>query len=487
MTPVTPAGRGFRHAVMASLHWSALGRFASQLFTWVITILVIRLLDPADYGLMALGWMFIGIFAAFEGIGLTAALIQKQDLAERQVRRLFAAVLVAGVVLYGFAWLAAPLVAGFFDETELVLLIRVLGVTIPLAALGALPLALIQRELRFKQKSAVEFVAAVSGAVLTFAMAATGFGVWSLVGGILCLTAVQSTGYWLAHRRLYVPDFDLRGIRREFGFGGLVTLDRLTWLVYSQADIFFVGKFLGKDALGIYAVAMQLASLPMKRVVGFLNEVGFSAFSKIQQDRDEVARALRTAVRNLALVSFPFFFGLAAIAPLVIDLFLDDKWASTALPLTLLALVVPLRLINTVTPTVLFSLGRAELALQNGVLALLLFAPAFAFAAQRGDVIDVCLVWLWLYPLYYLVCLVRALPVTGVSLGTYLYELLPFAGSAILMFALVSLAVGGMAGAGVAVLPNLALGILLGVLVYVGMLWILARERLFEFLRLVRN
>lgn len=487
MQRVTPRERTFRHVVMASLHWSALGRFASQMVTWVITILVIRLLDPADYGLMALGWMFVGIFAAFEGIGLTAALIQKPALGEALVRKLFAAVLLAGLVLYAFVYVTAPLVAWFFDEAGLERLIRVLGLTIPLAATGALPLALIQRELRFKQKSAVEFVAAVSGALLTLAFALAGFGVWSLVAGILCLTVLQSGGYWFAHRRVYRPDFDLRGIRREFGFGGLVTLDRLTWLVYSQADIFFVGKFLGTEALGIYAVAMQLASLPMKRVVGFLNEVGFSAFSKIQQDRAEVARALRTAVRNLALAATPFFFGLAAVAPLAIDVFLDAEWAATALPLTLLALVVPLRLINTVTPTVLFSVGRADVAVQNGALALLTLGPAFAVAAARGDVVDVCLVWLIGYPVYFLVCLLRALPFAGVPLAAYLREMLPFFGSAVVMFLLVRLAGDALRGIGVGDVANLALGVALGVLLYAGLLWIVARARLVEFLRLVRN
>ncbi len=472
---------------MSSLHWSALGRFSSQMVTWIITILVIRMLTPADYGLMALAWMFISVFAAFEGIGMTAALIQKQGLTEALIRKLFAAVLVVGAGLYGFVYLVAPLIAAFFDEAALTALIRVLAVTIPLAALGALPLALVQKELRFKHKSLVEFVAAISGALLTLAMAIAGFGVWSLVAGIICLTATQSLGFWLVHGRVYLPDFDMRGIREEFSFGGLVSLDRLTWLVYSQADIFFVGKFLGKEALGVYAVAMQLAALPMKRVVGFLNEVGFSAFSKIQHDREEVARALRTAVRNLALAAFPFFVGLAAVAPLLVEVFLDEKWSSIAVPLTLLALVVPLRLLNTVTPTVLFSIGRADVALQNSILALLLLGPAFALAAARGTVIDVCLVWVLVYPAYYLVCLYRALPRVGVRLVDYLAELAPFAAAAFLMLGVVRLGASLPQVAALDALLSLPLMILLGALTYVGLLWIVARQRLLEFLQLVRN
>jgi len=487
MKGIEPTQRSFKNAVMSSLHWAALGRFSSQMVTWVITILVIRMLTPADYGLMALGWMFISLFAAFEGIGITAALIQKRDLEISMVQKLLSAVLVFGVLLYGLVWLAAPAIAWFFDERELTLLVRVLAVTIPLAAVGALPLALLQKELQFKRKSMVEFSAAVLSALVTLVMAMADYGVWALAGGIISLTLVQSAGYWLAHGKLYRPDPDMRGIHNEFRFGGLVTIDRMTWLLYSQADLFFVGKFLGKEALGIYAVAMQLASLPMKRVIGFLNEVGFSAFSRIQDDPDEVSNALKTAVRNLALASFPFFLGLAAVAPLVVDVFLDEKWSSISMPLTLLAAVVPLRLVNTLTPTVLFSIGRAGLAAQNSLLALLTLAPAFAFAAVYGTVIHVCLVWVLLYPLYYLVCLIRALPATNVGLSDYLAELTPYAVLALIMFVVVRSALLMPLTASLNGWLALGLLVLLGVAVYVALLFLFARDRLREFIRLVRN
>lgn len=484
---MSPERGSLRRTVMSSLHWSAIGRFSSQLVTWVITILVIRILAPQDYGLMALGSLVISLFATFEGLGLTAALIQRPSLPDSSIRKIFAAILLLSAVLYAIVYLLAPAVADFFDEPDLTKILRVLAVTVPIAGLGALPLSLVQRQMRFKAKSVVEFAGAVSSSAATLVLAIWGAGVWALVVGSIWLASVKTLGYWWVIRKIYVPDFDVRQIKDELRFGGYVTIDRLVWLFYSQADVFFVGKFLGTEILGIYSVAIQLATLPMKKVVGILNEVGFSAFSRIQSNDREVAYLLKKAVSNLSLIAFPVFLGISAVAPLIVAVFLDDKWTDVALPLMLLSMMVPLRLLNSTTPTLLFALGRSDIAAQNSFVALLLLAPGFAIATQFGALFEVCLVWIFLYPVYFVFCLLRVLPRIGVGMGEYIREISMAAFSAVCMFAAVRTGAAAISSAGVADVLALAMQIVLGAVVFVGLMLLLARERLLELRRLILN
>ena len=114
----------------------------------------------------------------------------------------------------------------------------------------------------------------------------------------------------------YRPRFALcRASAAPARFGGFITIDRLLWYVYSQADALIIGKLLGKEILGLYSVGMHLASLPMQKLAGMLNEIGFSAFTRLQEDRAGLREHFIKAVRLLSLLSFPVFFGISSVAP----------------------------------------------------------------------------------------------------------------------------------------------------------------------------
>ena len=472
---------------MTSLRWATSGRLAGQLVTWVFTIIVIRILSPADYGTMAMASLVVGFFIIFEELGMSAAIVHKKDLSEQDLRKIFGLILCFAASVYGLIFLAAPLVARFFTVPELESVIRVLALRIPISASGALPSALIQKELRFKNKAVVEFSAAIMASITTLVAAMSGLAVWALVLGSLSLAGVQMAGYWLNVRRLILPSFNFRNIWQSFRFGSFVSTDRLIWYLYSQADIFFVGKFLGNEILGIYAVAMQLATLPMKKIGSILNEVGFAAFSKIQDDLPEVRRNLLLAVRFIGLIAFPVFFGIGAIATEIVDVFLGSKWQAVEVPLAILVMVVPLRIINGVTPGFLFALGRVEIAVQNSVLALFILAPAFGIAAYYGDLITVCLVWLIGYSAYFLICLYRALPVIEATLSEYLKPVLIYAVAGAIMYVVVrvvSMWLHDLALASVIVMPTL---IVVGAASYGVFLWRFALGDLKKLILLVKN
>lgn len=388
------------------------GRFAGQAITWVITIVVIRLLSPADYGLMAMAMVVIGFLVLFEELGLGAALVQAEQFEHRLAQQILGLLIVFQLTVYILIWLTSPFIASFFGEPALVDIIRVIALQLPVQSLGVIPDAVLQRRMDFRGKSIALLLANVSGSLVTLACAIYGAGVWSLVIGNLCTTLVRVSALQLRARYPCAPRLSFVGLGRSVSFGGFVTLDRMLWYVYSQSDVFIIGRVLGKELLGFYSVAMHLAALPMTKVAAILNEVGFSAFSRLQHDRPTYRSKFIKAARILALVAFPVFFGISSIAPEVVGVFLGERWQQAVLPMQVLGLVIPLRLVHTMIPTSLFGCGRADLSVWNTATACLLMPTAFLIGVRWG-LLGVSLAWAATYPLYFLIASARAMPVLG--------------------------------------------------------------------------
>lgn len=472
------------HTVGAALKWMMAARFAGQLITWVVTILVIRILTPEDYGLMALAMAMISFLSLFEEIGLGSAIVQRAELEQRLLELIFGLLIMLDLVLYACIWIGAPFAASFFDTPELTDIMRVVGLLLIINAFGTLPDAMLSRRMEFRGKSIALFTAMVSGSLLTLALALNGHGVWSLVIGNLFMAAVRVIVLQLFARVWYRPRFALSGVGSAARFGGFITIDRLLWYVYSQSDALIIGKLLGKEILGFYSVGMHLASLPMQKLAGMLNEIGFSAFSRLQGDPEGLREHFVKAVRLLSLLAFPVFLGISSVAPEIVGIFLGDKWGSAVLPIQVLSLVVPLRLLNTVLPSSLYGIGRAEVSVSNNVIACALMPISFAIGAQWG-LEGVCLAWVLAYPVYFMLSLYRALPVIGVTVVDYLSAVRGPALSSIVMYAAVFGLRGLLAGLDLPASSILLALVLLGVVLYSVLVLVLERQTCVDLVSLV--
>ncbi|MEM9386279.1 MAG: lipopolysaccharide biosynthesis protein [Pseudomonadota bacterium] len=433
--------------VVSGFRWLALGRLASQAGTWVVTLVVIRLLAPEDYGLMAMATMVIGFFALFEEFGMGAALTQRSELEEGVAGKVFGVVITtnacAALVLLA---IAAP-VARFFEEPRLVDIIHVLTLRFPLLALISVPQAMLARRMQFKRKATVEFLAMITGSLVSLGLALSGAGVWALVWGSVGATIVRATGMNLAVRFFEMPRFSLRGMREVVTFGGQLTVNRILWYFYAQADVFVIGRLLGKEVLGVYAVAMQLAKLPMQKLGAIVNEVGFAGFSRLQSDREEIARQFVRAASLISVFAFPVFFGISSVAPELVLVVLGPGWTDAILPLQLLSLVCPIRMLNQVLNSALLGVGRADLCLRNTVVLAVVLPLGFVFGARYG-LAGVCWVWLLGFSLCFGVILLWSLPVLGVAVMRYLGATMGVGLSATAMWGSVTLAREGAEAAG---------------------------------------
>jgi O-antigen/teichoic acid export membrane protein len=269
----------------------------------------------------------------------------------------------------------------------------------------------------FRTIALIEIAAGITGSVTTLALAWRGYGVWSLVAGILAAAATRTVGL-LARGTRVTPDFDFRGLAHHLSFGGTLLLGRLGYLITTQADVAIASRLLPREAVGHYAVALQLATLPMQKLMGLVNQVTLPAVARLQDDLPRAREGVLKAVSLMTLGSVPMLWGISAVAPELIRVLLGDKWqeGDTADVIRIIALTIPARMIWAVLHTAAIGLGSKATDLVNTLVSVAVLPLAFLIGAQYGGIVGIALGWLIGIALVMSVTLPRASRSIGVTL-----------------------------------------------------------------------
>ena len=414
----------FKTEIVRGLKWTAGAKFASQLVTWGITIFVMRLLAPADYGLLAMASVFLALLGMFAEIGLGPALVQQAEATPQKLRQSFGVILLINLGLFALLNILAPLIALFYAEPKLTSVIRIMSLQFLLIPFIVIPEVLLQRRLEFKFRSLGEFGSTVVGSIATLILAIGGFGVWALVIGNVAGVLFRAIFFNVVAPFREWPSFSLHGMRSTLAFGGHVTGSRFLWFAFTQADTVIVGRVLGGEILGVYSVALHLATLPLQRVTAILNQVAFPAFSRFQHERELIATQLLKALSLIALVAFPVFWGMSGVAPELVAVLLGPKWAEAILPMQILTLVMPFRAVVGFLPSVTDAIGRPDIGLSNALLGCIVMPIAFFVGAQWG-IRGVSLAWLIVYPVVLAINMRRMVAAIGVRLRDVMLRLRP--------------------------------------------------------------
>lgn len=474
-----------RTQVLAGLKWAVLGRLTSQLVTWAITIYVIRLLSPEDYGLMALAAIFGALFTLISEIGLGSTLVQTKDLPPQRLRQIFGLVVLSnGAACLVMAAIVAPMVAWFFGEARLQSVVQVIALQFLPAAFVVVPSAILEREMKFRGRALNDLVSTIGGALVTLALAYQGYGVFALAWGVVSGTAIRAIGLNIVGRFPGLPIFRFSGCGSMFNFGRNVAATQFVWFLYSQADAFIVGKFLGKHDLGVYSVSMDLASLPASRVSAILNQVVFPSLSKVKRDGGSVGPYLLKGMSGVSFVSFPVMWGMSSIAPELVRVLLGEKWTEAALPLALLCLIMPLRVLSPLMHAGLHSVGRADISFRITCITAAAMCSAFLVGAQFG-LLGLSLAWLFAFPGAFLFNLLRSCKYMDLAAQDIATTLARPALAAGLMYALVALTRHALTWT--SEIGSLLTLITVGALAYTGFTFALNRDGLSEIRSLIRR
>ncbi len=474
-----------RAKVLSGLRWTVTARFAGQLFNWVVTIIVIRILSPEDYGLLAMATVFVSFLSLLSTLGLDVPLVQKKDLTESERRQIFAAIVLANLTIFVGLLVFAPLIANFFDEPELSTIVRVMSIGFIFEIFIILPLVQLDKEIAFKHRSIVELISMVLASTSVLFFAHQGLGVWSLVFGSLILNAGRTIGMNIISPAWCKPDFFFSGLKQLLSSGGSVVLGRGLRYVHAESDKLIGGRVMGADMLGYYAVAYNLASFPIEKLSGLIQSIAFPAFSRAQQVSDKTGVYFLKANQVACTIAFPAFLGISCTAPELVKIFLGEKWELVILPLQILALVMPFRALGNIITPLLWGIGKPGVNAVNLLIASIVMSISFLIGAQWGAY-GLALSWISAFPLVYYIFLRRTCPLIGITVSDCLKAMAGPAISSVVMFVSVTWLNPFVFGSSGDVLHLVQL-IAIGVVSYLSFMWLFFRSSVLVVLDLLKN
>ncbi len=384
---------------LSALKWATAAKLVVQVISWAGTLVVVRLLTPEDYGLMAKVSVVCAIAGAIAELGLGAAIVRWVDVTRDDLRKICGVSLVFGAALTAMIIALAPVLAQLFREPRLTFPIAVAALQIIIGAVAIIPSSLATRDLSFRRLSQIEIVSGVAAISVTVLLAALGVGVWALVIGTLSGAVARSAGLLMYGERVW-PHFSLHGIGEQLKFGLTLVGNRVSYFIVVQSDVLIGSAFLSTTAIGRYSVALQLATLPMSKIMGTINQIALPAMARQQDDPLRLRQSVLRSVGLLSFIAFPTLWGISAVAPELVRALFGDKWLESIPALTILPLVVPLRMICSILFTTSLALGNRQLDLRNTAANFVLLPSGFFIGAHWG-LEGLCAAWLISVPLAY--------------------------------------------------------------------------------------
>ena len=342
-------GADLKRLIARGLLWSGAGTIARQVLQLVTSLVLARLLTPDLFGIIGMAMVFVGIAEIFVDFGLRQAIIQAPQPTATLLSSCFWLSAGIGIIASLLLSALAPLIAGLYQEPQITPLLPLLGLNLLVATLSTVPMALLQRNMRFGVLTRLWFVAGLLAAVTSCSMAASGCGVWSLIVQPLVSSSAGTIMSFAATR--WRPGFefsatDLHGVIR---FSGGVLGAALLNYLNRNADNFLIGRFLGALALGYYNIAYQLMLLPLTYVSSSIGAVAYPALVQLQDDLDHYRRVYLWTCSLIAFVSFPMMSGLFVVADQFVAVVLGSKWLPA---ITVLKILCPLSMVQSIATTV---------------------------------------------------------------------------------------------------------------------------------------
>jgi O-antigen/teichoic acid export membrane protein len=435
--PAPADGGAFADRVRSAVAWRWGTQAVGQVITWGTTIMVVRLLDPADYGLYALTQVVISAFNFLNGYSFATSLIHAREVDDRRLGQVLGMLILANGALAGLQLLIAPLAADYYNQPMVADMLRVQALVFLTTPLVALPSAMLARGLRFRSQGLVTLGGAVIGGVTALVMALAGYGVWALVWAPIAGFGSRGIGLTIAAGGLVRPIFDFRGCREIMGFGLALTLCQLFWVVQSQADIFIAGRHLDVHDVGLYSEALFLALIFTGRFLPPLNDVAFPAYAELVKRGEPIGSAFVAGTRMTMLVTAPAYIGLSLTAGPLVETVFGPKWLEMAPLLAGLALAMPAMALQIVCSPATNALGRPSIYLATSICGAVIMPACFLIGVHTGAA-GLVAAWQIGAPLLLAVTLALTLPIIKVRLFDLMRALVPAAVGCALMAAIVS-------------------------------------------------
>jgi len=458
--------------VKESAGWIFLARVLIFIMHMGGTIVLARLLEPEDFGVFGIGLLFVGFATRFGNTGFSQALVQKAEIEDAHVSSLF----VVNICLYStvavlLMW-ASPAIGRYFDSPLSGDVLFVLAGLFFLCPFSSVARALLHRRMQFKATALAQTLQNFGGVLSAIGFAWNGFGVWSLVYSE-CLRSSLGLMVLMFHARWWPRlSYKHSAMKDLFSFGFAMFFKRFFIYCSDKADVFIIGKQLGVVSLGLYERAYGLMIMAVNELGKAMAPILFRAFSIIQNDQGRLLAAYKKVLLIYSLLCYPIFFGIASVAPPLIYLLFGEKWMASVIPLQILCCSGPFRLQLRVISTVMNAMGKIKIETGIRALALILLVIGCVVGSKWG-INGVAAAVTIVSGMLSLAVTIYFSQLTQLSFFALLQPQATPIVASVLMYAMVLLGQSWLFGGDVYSFLALISSIILGVLTYLGALYIL--------------
>lgn len=351
-------------SVFSNFIWRFAERCGAQLVTFIVSIVLARILMPEDYGTVALVTVFTTIMQVFVDSGLSTALIQKKDADDLDFSSVFYFNFAVCIILYLIMFFAAPVIASFYEMPELVSIVRVISLTIVISGVKGVQQSYVSRNMLFKRFFYATIGGTIFSAFLGIAMAYLGFGVWAIVAQQLSNTAIDTLILWITVRWRPKLMFSWERLKGLLGFGWKMLASGLLDTVYNNLRNLLIGKIYSSSDLAFYNQGDKFPKLIVTNINTSIDSVLLPAMSNEQDNREKVKNMTRRSIQVSTYIMAPLMIGLACCATSVVTLILTQKWLPCVFFLQIFCITYMFYPIHTANLNAIKAMGRSDLFLK---------------------------------------------------------------------------------------------------------------------------
>ena len=338
--------------------WNMLEGTGTQIISFIVFLVLARLLDPEDFGLVAMATISLAFFRIFKEFGFAAAIVQREDLKNGHIDTAFWTDILVNGTMMAITFLSAKGVANLYNDPRLELILQALSLLFFTAALSQVQSAILRRNMDFKTLAIRTLAAEVIGGVTAISCAFSGWGVWSLVVKSLTSSFVGTLILWSLSNwrpRLKVSKDYFMDL---FGFSINMFAANIVNFFGSKSDSFLIGYFLGPVCLGYYTIAQRLILLLTEFLGGAVNKVAWPIFSRLQNNPKKMRHGFYSASQILALIVMPIFLGIYSVASELVPLMFGSQWEKSIPVLKILVFLGIINSMNKMYDSIIVSIGK---------------------------------------------------------------------------------------------------------------------------------
>ncbi len=373
-----------RKTIISNMLWRLAERCGAQGVSFIVSLILARLLLPEAYGVISLITVFTSILNLFIDSGFKNALIQKKDADQLDYSTVFYFNIVMGVLLYGIMFAAAPLIADFYDRPYMVPYIRAMALTLILGGINGVQQAVVARRMQFKRFFYATLTGTVISAVVGISMAYMGTGVWALITQRLVNQAIDTVFLWYTVRWRPSLRFSMKRLKPMFGYGSKLLLSSFVNTLMGNMTGLIVGKIYTAELLAYYDKGKNIPNLVVQNLQAAVQSVLFPVIAGNQNQKEEVKKILRKSIMTSTYCIFPCMTGIAVCAEPLVRLLYTEKWIAMVPCLQLWCFCFAFYLWHTANLQVIQALGRSDIFLKIEIIKQFLSLGGILLSAPFG-------------------------------------------------------------------------------------------------------